>query len=288
MAPVNNKRYNTLMINNEGGFTILETMIVTAVSAAMLVSAVTLFSGEQSKTQFNQSLRDIESVIQDVINDTETGYFPNLGDTDCDVSSGEPVIGSGGDEQGANLDCIFLGKTMHFRQDRIDVYPIIGVKNISAATTGLISSASPVAAPTLMLVKRYLWGLELYDIHFGTNSASRLSDAALVSIATSPNGTGFTGSNLNSGTQRINSHISSNPNGVSPATGTVSTINDSLQSITASSWPTPLSLVVLCFQNAPSGSVGRKFRGIVIAGGLQGIGTRIQVDTTGGDGFVCI
>ncbi|MDB5170237.1 MAG: hypothetical protein JWN82_633 [Candidatus Saccharibacteria bacterium] len=102
------------------GYTILETMIFLAVSAAMFVSAMALINGRQQRTEFTAAVRDFEAAVNDIANDVSTGYYANATATgeriNCDVSgSGNIQLKqSGSDTQGKSLGCIFIGKAVQF------------------------------------------------------------------------------------------------------------------------------------------------------------------------------
>jgi len=97
----------------DGGFTIIETMIVLTVSTVLFMAAVILVAGQQRKVEFSQAIRDIQSNIQKTINEVNTGYYPNNG-LSCSVSAGTLVLAAGATNQGSNTGCIFLGKALQF------------------------------------------------------------------------------------------------------------------------------------------------------------------------------
>lgn len=128
------------------GFTIVESMIVLAVTGAMFIIAMVAFNGQQERTRFSQATRDAESRISDIANDVSTGYFPEAADWVCRPQSGaSPQIvnqpNAGG--QGTNEGCIFLGKAIHFGPDDINCanncvtarnVTIVGNRTITPAT----------------------------------------------------------------------------------------------------------------------------------------------------------
>ena len=77
---------------NRGGYTIVEGLVVIAVTAAVFLSASLLFRGRQLQVQFDQSIKDFEATMRDIMNDVSTGYYPTSG-LDCDISTGVPVLG---------------------------------------------------------------------------------------------------------------------------------------------------------------------------------------------------
>jgi len=138
----------------QSGYTILEVMIVMAISAAMFISAVIAFGGRQEEVQFTQAVRDFDSRMQDVINDISTGFFSNEGSISCTVppvpSSGTPVLVVGNDLQGGSDDCVFIGKALQFSPDSEDdssvyVYNIVGRRDISGSPVNNLEEARPKA-----------------------------------------------------------------------------------------------------------------------------------------------
>lgn len=104
-----------LFARNSNGFTIIEVLIVLAVTGMLFVSAALLIAGRRAQTEFNQAIRQVQSQIQQVINDVATGYFPNTNSFQCSAGGSGPVLTSGsGTQQGANSGCIFLGKAIQF------------------------------------------------------------------------------------------------------------------------------------------------------------------------------
>jgi len=112
---------------NGGGYTIVEVIIVLAVSSAIFVAAAATFQGRQAKTETTQAGRDIESYLQSVANDVSSGYFPNgIKFTANSCGDQPPVYGTTQVEGGTNKGCVFLGKLVVFESDEVKTYPIVG------------------------------------------------------------------------------------------------------------------------------------------------------------------
>ena len=138
-----------------GGFTIVEVMIVLAVSGALFVSAALLISGRQNRTAFDQATRQAQSQIQQALNEVSTGYYPNNSNFRCQAgSSGQPpVLSTGSTAQGANNDCIFVGKVLQFKVAGTDpeqfiVHTVAGLKRGGGG--GAESSTLAEARPMLV------------------------------------------------------------------------------------------------------------------------------------------
>ncbi|MGI9028058.1 MAG: type II secretion system protein [Candidatus Saccharimonadales bacterium] len=153
------------------GFTIIEVMIYLAISTLLLVSVSTLISGQQQKTEFNKSVKDVETAIQDVINDVDAGYFPESTDSVAGCT------GSGG--QGTRAACVFAGKVIQFGADgdknKYNIYTIVGnrvtgsgkeVKNIAEATPRLID------LPTYTESKNLYADLEFAKVTVGSGDTA--------------------------------------------------------------------------------------------------------------------
>lgn len=100
------------------GFTIVEVLVVLAISIALLASSMLIIGGRQAKAQFTQSINDTKLQIDDVINNVASGYYASNTSTNftCDASgAGIPVIGSGGSTgQGSHIGCVFVGRALQF------------------------------------------------------------------------------------------------------------------------------------------------------------------------------
>ncbi|MDO8335539.1 MAG: type II secretion system protein, partial [Candidatus Saccharibacteria bacterium] len=111
-------------MRNRGGFTIVETLMVMAVTTVIFVAALGSISDRQNRIQFSQGMREITSNISDILNDVSTGYFPTILGLTCtagaDTSNPAPVLGynaSIGDTTGAKKDCVFAGKVIQIGTD---------------------------------------------------------------------------------------------------------------------------------------------------------------------------
>ena len=126
------------------GYTIVEVIVVMSVTAALLLSAMILIAGQQNKTQFTQSINDVNSKIQDVLNDVTTGYYANTNNFYCDGVGSTVNLHSGTNNQGTNKDCIFIGRAMQFTQSsNYNVFDIVGLRQV--ATGGVNREVSKIS-----------------------------------------------------------------------------------------------------------------------------------------------
>ena len=155
------------------GFTIVEVMIVLAVTALMFVSVALVINGKQQSAEFESSIRDTKSQIQQVINEAASGYPNYTGN--CMFSSNSIVTNGTG-----TTYCTFLGKLLHFSNDNsgmYSVYPIVADKSQldSATSTSTLANVKPQ-----LLVA----GLGTNKIQYGLNvvSMTDLSNAPVGSV----------------------------------------------------------------------------------------------------------
>lgn len=102
------------------GYTIVEVMIVLAVSGMMFVMAANFINGKQATVSFTQGANEMASRIQGTIDQVTDGRFSDV-KLVCDVLGSDitvstPLAGSP-DRQGQNAKCVFMGKFIHFRVD---------------------------------------------------------------------------------------------------------------------------------------------------------------------------
>lgn len=101
------------------GFTIVEALIVLAVTGVLFVSIIGVVSGKQSKAQFTQGINSIRDEIEQVINEVQSGYYPEIDTT-----------------QGTNQEYMTIGKVIQFgvpsgsNPERYSVYSIVASRAI--------------------------------------------------------------------------------------------------------------------------------------------------------------
>lgn len=102
------------------GFTIVEALIVLAVTGVLFVSIIGVVSGKQSKAQFTQGINSIRDEIEQVINEVQSGYYPQTDEA-----------------QGQKQDYMTIGKVIKFNTpdgsdpERYSVYSLIAKRNIT-------------------------------------------------------------------------------------------------------------------------------------------------------------
>src|SRR5262249_49848375 len=139
------------------GFTIIEVLIVLAVTGGLFVAAATMISGRQNQTAFDQAIRQIQAQIQQTIDDVAAGYYPNRANFQCTPGGPglPPPLTSAASNQGTNSGCIFRGKALQFAVGTADpqqfvTYTIAGLQQggASGAESANLTEAKPaIVAP---------------------------------------------------------------------------------------------------------------------------------------------
>ena len=89
---------------NDTGFTIVETLIVLAVTGLMFVATLSLVNGQISRYQYQSSMRQLQVLIQREITNVESGYFPEATNKDCSGASVQTGT------VGVDTTCVIVGK----------------------------------------------------------------------------------------------------------------------------------------------------------------------------------
>lgn len=114
-----------------GGFTIVEILIVLSVSGALLVAVLTAIDGRQTKTNFDTSIRQLQNNLQLIVNKVANGDFNYSSSISCtDTAIGPRVTNSGG---GTNGGCQYIGEGIEFSNNhQYSYYPVAGLAFSSA------------------------------------------------------------------------------------------------------------------------------------------------------------
>lgn len=152
------------------GYTIVEVMIFLAVTAALFAMVALSFSGRQSRTQFAASARDMESQIQDIMNDIATGYGgapPNTPECQVDPAVSRVLFVGPAAPQGTNAQCVFAGKVLHLGVDgepeTYRVYSVAGARKYNGTEPSDILQSRLAIIPGADQVLRLPPGLEFHS-----------------------------------------------------------------------------------------------------------------------------
>lgn len=135
----------------QAGFTIVETLIVLAVTSLILGAALILIGGRQARTQFNVGIGQVQQQVQQTISEVRNGYYPNGGNINCTATGvGAPLLTKiGPNQQGSNSGCILLGKAIQFAPDsnssQMKLIPIAANRLYAGSEVTTIAEANPIA-----------------------------------------------------------------------------------------------------------------------------------------------
>lgn len=128
------------------GYTIVEVMIVLAVSGLMLTMASTFINGKQARTAFTQGTNEMASRLQGLAGQVESGKFSDYPVT-CTIRPSkidiDPATSS---NQGRNSDCVFLGKMFYFYEDgttNAERYRVLTIADARVGFDGKIVNEFP-------------------------------------------------------------------------------------------------------------------------------------------------
>lgn len=250
-----------------GGYTIIELIIVLGVSSIILASAMLIVHGTTARSEFGQSMRDVNSSMQDWINDVPDGFTGGSpASYTCKIISGKPRIVAR--YPNSTPDCVFIGKALQItdghacptcasnQSSKIYIYSVFGERLSGGALIDTMSQAVPVPAIG-NAIAAYQTGLDLTETYSILNGASVLSTkvngvnttGALVGFFNSFNGSAVS----SNGSQTLNAYtypLGSN-NAAANTTGGTNVIKCLEMSTpcipAASSNPPVLSKLQVCF-----------------------------------------
>ncbi|MEK7059197.1 MAG: hypothetical protein AAB971_00335 [Patescibacteria group bacterium] len=131
------------------GYTVVELMIVLAVSGVMFIIAANFISGKQGKTSFIQGSNEMVSRIQGVIEQVTDGQYTDI-PMSCTSNGSSLSITGAVKAQGTNPQCVFMGKIMHFsvasNRNKYEVFSLAGTRLKSDGTPAINFTDSRLTA----------------------------------------------------------------------------------------------------------------------------------------------
>jgi prepilin-type N-terminal cleavage/methylation domain-containing protein len=133
------------------GYTIVEVMIVLAVSGVMFVIASTFINGNQARASFYQGVDDLAARIQSAADQVNDGQYSDTELSTCMANAGgihfAPASASMG--QGTNSQCVFLGKLNYYYtasgSNKFRSYQLAGATEYTTGSLTTIVSDYPNA-----------------------------------------------------------------------------------------------------------------------------------------------
>ena len=185
------------------GYTILEVMIVLAVTGALFISTVLMLGGKQAQNEVTQAMRNYETQLQNVASEVANGYYPNgfscvpLGTSVSVTANPAPV--------GGNLGCVFLGKIINVHETYAEIVTMVGRQYDVTTKADVITLGQ--AAPKVVangFVNKTVGYVNQYDLKVSHIVSLQDSTIAYQSIAfVIELGGGFTSANGTNGSRSI-------------------------------------------------------------------------------------
>lgn len=152
------------------GYTIVEVMIVLAVSGFMFIIAANFINGKQAKAAFSQGSSDTGSKLQNIVENVTDGHYSDIPLT-CGISAGAlNVSTAGAGSQGENSDCVFLGKLVRFYdpnngsiRDRYSVYSVAAARSITSFPNDLVGTISGLTTQSVNPQSLYVKNMRVID-----------------------------------------------------------------------------------------------------------------------------
>lgn len=131
-----------------GGYTIIEVMIVLAVSGGLLVSAIVMLGGKQAQTQSSESVHLLDSSLEAMSREVASGFYSSGISCTAPNIAGPVSLGVGG-TPGGNTGCIFIGRVLNMGPTAGTYVNIVG-RQFKVNTTDDISNLSEAGANTVI------------------------------------------------------------------------------------------------------------------------------------------
>lgn len=161
------------------GYTIIEIMIVLAVSGFMFVIAATFINGKQAKAAFAQGSNDTVSKLQQVVADVTDGHYSDVplqcGAAGSSLAASTTGIGS----QGQDPNCVFFGKIVRFydpsggsNRDHYSIYSIAADRTITDFPNSLVAAIQGLTTHSTMPQNLYVSRMTVIDAGGGSNGSA--------------------------------------------------------------------------------------------------------------------
>lgn len=152
------------------GYTIVEVMIVLAVSAVMFLVAANFINGKQEKAAFAQGSNDTGSKLQSIVEEVTDGHYSDV-PLQCSISGSTlQVSTSGSGSQGENSNCVFMGKIVRFydpngglKRTNYGIYSIAADRNIANFPDDLIGAVSGLTTKSVIPQSLYVKKMSVVD-----------------------------------------------------------------------------------------------------------------------------
>lgn len=160
--------------NKNGGFTIIESLLFLAISASLIIIAISYIGGRNQVVKFQDSMRGLGQYIDQVYSYSANGTV--LDSPNCSYTG---VLGSGSGTysftSGNDHTCTVLGYVMELPdfnsegsegKNQIDTFPMFGTRQsnsmLLSCTAFQLECVEPIANPSQFDSYDLEWGSEIY------------------------------------------------------------------------------------------------------------------------------
>jgi prepilin-type N-terminal cleavage/methylation domain-containing protein len=173
-----------------GGFTLIETMIVLALTGLVAVIIFNYVSGLLGNSEFTTAANSAAKSIGTVINQTANGSYLNNGKFSCAAGqNGSPPVISAvtGSGQGTNLGCILLGNLVQFspngNANSYSTYPVAGLEygGVNGGDSTTIAQAMPVSINEASSTGSFKYSLNVASVTV-KNPGGQMVPASIVGL----------------------------------------------------------------------------------------------------------
>lgn len=255
------------------GFTIVEMLIVLAVTGSLIIVAFSFMSGRSRRLAFENDIIAFQTKLDDVINNVSSGYYSRIADFTCTANSGVISISTVPSGRGTNPDCQFLGRAIHVNQnwDEYGVHNVVGLRRVS--TSGPLVKSITEAKPRLLsLGTTYNTGVETVEItkmynakigatKYSTNTTPGTTNRGFLAFISSFPDFSTGSSNPEPGAQSVNLYVFDNTGTITDLSQSKNTIVDIFTVANIQNYFKTISEFQFCFDSQVSSQ-----RGIVVVG----------------------
>lgn len=157
------------------GYTIVEVMIVLAVSGFMFIIAANFINGKQEKAAFTQGSNDMGSKLQKIVEDVTDGHYSDVPLTCGQSGSSLSASASGSAPQGETANCVFLGKILRFdnaggsQKDHYQVFSVAAARSITTFPNSLVAAVSGLTTEAVVPQSLYVASMRVVDTSNGNH-----------------------------------------------------------------------------------------------------------------------
>jgi type II secretory pathway pseudopilin PulG len=158
------------------GYTIVEVMIVLAVSGFMFIVAANFINGKQQKTAFTQGSNETGSKLQQSVDDVTDGHYSDV-PLQCTISGSVLSANTSGvGTQGETPSCVFLGKLIRFyspsggQKDHYGIYSVAAARSITSFPNNLVGAISGLTTQSIIPQNLYVQDMTVVDASGGSHT----------------------------------------------------------------------------------------------------------------------